>query len=436
MGEAAEQVGRLVRYAVALFLLLLGSGLIIQWIEDGPFRERQHHIALQVNSSCERANLTADQRRVLQTDGILIRPQPSPWTLWGSCFFCLTAVTTIGYGGYVPVTDTGRLFTVAFTLGGMVLVGYTFAAFAEVLVRTFLTAAVNVARGWKGARVDAEGRLTNLGLARLKEDFENFDKSQSQALTEAELAQFLSFHNDGKDVTPTDVKLILHRADKNRTGGVEYDELTAAIEAWYELHPVQPRHVTQSHIFIALGLCCLSTACATIAYHWAESWTPGEAAWFAFCSMTTVGFGDVMPQTPAGQALVYVFIVWDLGMLAYLISAVAEYLFEVRDHGPLESQAAPALPVDISGDGVVDHVFIDTTGDGKHDQVVSVSAPPEGPHSPKWSPATPSGTDPAGARGASEFPPKHGAPGRGEPVNPGRSLSDLGPGYGALGESR
>jgi hypothetical protein len=49
------------------------------------------------------------------------------WTFLGSCFFCLTAMTTIGYGNYVPVTGAGKTFTVLFTVIGMII--YAFANF-------------------------------------------------------------------------------------------------------------------------------------------------------------------------------------------------------------------------------------------------------------------------------------------------------------------
>ena len=43
------------------------------------------------------------------------------WSLPGAIFFCMTTVTTIGYGTFVPTTTTGRLFVVPFALVGIPL---------------------------------------------------------------------------------------------------------------------------------------------------------------------------------------------------------------------------------------------------------------------------------------------------------------------------
>eukprot|EP01065_Artemidia_motanka_P002617 TRINITY_DN1123_c0_g1_i1.p1 TRINITY_DN1123_c0_g1~~TRINITY_DN1123_c0_g1_i1.p1 ORF type:complete len:420 (+),score=152.91 TRINITY_DN1123_c0_g1_i1:51-1262(+) len=370
MGSDAR---RLVLPGLALVAVVVVSGFMMRYFEDGPFKARQQYVVDAVETACVLANLTDGQRKVLQHAGVLLKPQRSPWSLWGSCFFCLTAVTTIGYGAYVPVTTEGRVYTVLFTITGMILVGYTFANLAAVLVAKFFYLAKTTALRLNDKRVDAHGKLTEYGERKLKEDFDAFDKTQTQSLTESELEQFLRFHNDGREVSIMDIRFVLARADQSRSGCIEFEELKPAVEAWYEIHPVEPRHITQSHIFIALSLCCLSTLTSSCLYHMTERWSPADAAWFAFVSMTTVGFGDMMPETPAGQALVYFFIMLDLGMLAYLISAVAEYMLTDRTPdvgtpvGKLE-----ALPVDTTGDGVVDHVFIDTTGDGKHDQAFPV----------------------------------------------------------------
>ena len=55
------------------------------------------------------------------------------WGYSGAVFFCLTTVTTIGYGNYIPITPEGRAFTMAYALFGI-----AFYMFANVKLSLFL----------------------------------------------------------------------------------------------------------------------------------------------------------------------------------------------------------------------------------------------------------------------------------------------------------
>jgi hypothetical protein len=46
------------------------------------------------------------------------------WTFLGSCFFCLTCITTIGYGNYVPISNIGRSFTAVYSVLGLLFYSY------------------------------------------------------------------------------------------------------------------------------------------------------------------------------------------------------------------------------------------------------------------------------------------------------------------------
>lgn len=46
------------------------------------------------------------------------------WTFWGSVFFVITLVTTLGYGNFHPRTPEGQLFTVIFGIVGLPVMSY------------------------------------------------------------------------------------------------------------------------------------------------------------------------------------------------------------------------------------------------------------------------------------------------------------------------
>ncbi|PID38389.1 MAG: hypothetical protein CSA65_03365 [Proteobacteria bacterium] len=59
------------------------------------------------------------------------------------------------------------------------------------------------------------------------------------------------------------------------------------------------------------------------------SW--GDAIWWAFVTMTTVGYGDFFPATALGRYLVGIpTMVFGISILGYLLSTVATYLIEAR----------------------------------------------------------------------------------------------------------
>jgi voltage-gated potassium channel len=55
-----------------------------------------------------------------------------------------------------------------------------------------------------------------------------------------------------------------------------------------------------------------------------------DAVWFCLVTMSTVGYGDVYPTTSAGRVIAGVFILFTLGTLGVLLTAVNEAVLEVK----------------------------------------------------------------------------------------------------------
>ena len=60
--------------------------------------------------------------------------QVENWRYLDSVYFMVTTVTTIGYGDFTPKTDTGKIFTIIFSLGGVGIAFY----FVTLIGRFFL----------------------------------------------------------------------------------------------------------------------------------------------------------------------------------------------------------------------------------------------------------------------------------------------------------
>ncbi|MFT4049540.1 MAG: potassium channel family protein [Solirubrobacterales bacterium] len=56
---------------------------------------------------------------LLLVTGVLFYTLVEHWTVVDSLYFCVTTLTTVGFGNPAPTTDIGKLFTVFFVLSGV-----------------------------------------------------------------------------------------------------------------------------------------------------------------------------------------------------------------------------------------------------------------------------------------------------------------------------
>jgi len=57
-----------------------------------------------------------------------------------------------------------------------------------------------------------------------------------------------------------------------------------------------------------------------------------EGTWWALVTMTTVGYGDIVPHTPAGQVLASILMMFGLGMFAMLTGTISVKVAHIISH--------------------------------------------------------------------------------------------------------
>lgn len=77
-------------------------------------------------------------------------------------------------------------------------------------------------------------------------------------------------------------------------------------------------------------------ALSTIFFHLVEKWTLFDSFYFSVVTMSTVGYGQIVPETILGKAGVIVLIFSGVGMLAILIQIVASNAIESRTRRVVE----------------------------------------------------------------------------------------------------
>lgn len=67
------------------------------------------------------------------------------WTFWGSVFFVITLVTTLGFGNFHPRTPEGQLFTVLFGLVGLPVMSYVLSHLGRFVVDVWMPMCPSIA---------------------------------------------------------------------------------------------------------------------------------------------------------------------------------------------------------------------------------------------------------------------------------------------------
>ncbi|KAL6257321.1 hypothetical protein P5V15_010896 [Pogonomyrmex californicus] len=222
--------------------------------------------------------------------------QKNKWTFAGAFLYSLTVITTIGYGNICPRTKWGKVATIVYAIIGMPLFLLYLSNIGDILARSFK---------WTYARCClCKCRRRSYGTASAR-----VSETSNDSAAKRDQWQIVNTYGGEVDASSLDVEETLPRDDDDGANeGEGKDEGEGESEGEGEGEgdgndeedddesgdSYDPQHVT-----VPLTLCLA----IMVGYIWGgailfsvwEDWNMLDGSYFCFISLSTIGFGDIVP---------------------------------------------------------------------------------------------------------------------------------------------
>ncbi|MBU1129541.1 MAG: potassium channel family protein [Nanoarchaeota archaeon] len=83
----------------------------------------------------------------------------------------------------------------------------------------------------------------------------------------------------------------------------------------------------RSSIF-AIGILFSLLFVGSFAYSYIEGWTYLDSLYFTVVTLTTIGYGDIIPKTVTGKVFTMFFSFFGIAMVFYFFSIIGKYVFK------------------------------------------------------------------------------------------------------------
>ena len=90
------------------------------------------------------------------------------------------------------------------------------------------------------------------------------------------------------------------------------------------------RKEARLQIYVTIGIALLIIICGILFYHHYEGLTWVDSWYFVMVTLTTVGYGDISPQTKLGKFITPIFILIGIGIITSLVTGINKYIMKRR----------------------------------------------------------------------------------------------------------
>uniref|UniRef100_A0A7E4VQ02 Ion_trans_2 domain-containing protein n=1 Tax=Panagrellus redivivus TaxID=6233 RepID=A0A7E4VQ02_PANRE len=274
-------------------------------------------------------------------EDIITGTGPEKWSYGSSIFFSWTCITTIGYGHIVPRTDEGRVFCLAYALIGIPLILVTIADLGR-----FLSGGIIWVHGvfrqfrrvcYKRCFAFLKFLFCNLCLAwkkRKRHHAKNEDGVKRPKLNHFAVSNDKRpkrrFKDDVSEAGTFEDISEIHTHESDKTTSDDTKAQAEDLDEDYEPMPPEHRVSVLFILFIMLGY---TSGGACLLQVW-EKWSFLDAFYFCFVTVTTIGFGDIVPLNADFLPATLAYIVVGLIITTMCIDLVgSEYIRDIHFYG-------------------------------------------------------------------------------------------------------
>ncbi|MFA4946524.1 MAG: potassium channel family protein [Candidatus Micrarchaeia archaeon] len=86
----------------------------------------------------------------------------------------------------------------------------------------------------------------------------------------------------------------------------------------------------RTKLFAAIFSLAFIVSAGTVGYHYIENWSWVDALYFSSVTITTVGFGDIVPKTDVGKLFTVAYAFIGIGVALYTLASFGEAYVETR----------------------------------------------------------------------------------------------------------